>query len=234
MPDEDINQKTRNPVITNKNHTFKQLTNKPYSRHEMAYLMLYPLRNINLLHINKDINMKNLQTMKQSVQKGFTLIELMIVVAIIGILAALAIPAYTDYTIKSRVSEGASLMGATKTAVELYWSENGILAGPDGSSTITLTDLDVTTPSGEYVSAITVLGSITIPRFAVHYRESTALGSASLGCIEYVPIVTALSSNNIVWEVRAKDTYLVPGRNETIAVADCGTNEIVNKYKPKI
>jgi len=40
MPDEDINQKTRNPVITNKNNTFKQLTNKPYFKHEMAYLML--------------------------------------------------------------------------------------------------------------------------------------------------------------------------------------------------
>jgi type IV pilus assembly protein PilA len=53
--------------------------------------------------------------MKQ--QKGFTLIELMIVIAIIGILAAIAIPAYQDYTIRSKVSEGLALAGAAKLAV---------------------------------------------------------------------------------------------------------------------
>jgi type IV pilus assembly protein PilA len=49
--------------------------------------------------------------------KGFTLIELMIVVAIVGILAAIAIPAYQDYTVRARVSEGLSLASAAKTAV---------------------------------------------------------------------------------------------------------------------
>ena len=62
-------------------------------------------------------------------QKGFTLIELMIVVAIIGILAAIAVPAYQDYTIRSRVSEGASLAGATKTAIDVMFSETGNLSG---------------------------------------------------------------------------------------------------------
>lgn len=62
----------------------------------------------------------------KNVQKGFTLIELMIVVAIIGILAAVALPAYQDYTKRSHVSEGLALAGGAKTAVTEYYSSNGV------------------------------------------------------------------------------------------------------------
>jgi type IV pilus assembly protein PilA len=61
----------------------------------------------------------------KSIQKGFTLIELMIVVAIIGILAAIAIPAYQDYTIRAQVTEGINLADAVKVAVADYYTQNG-------------------------------------------------------------------------------------------------------------
>ena len=57
--------------------------------------------------------------------KGFTLIELMTVVAIVGTLAAIAIPAYQDYTIRAQISEGLNLAAASKAAVQEYYSERG-------------------------------------------------------------------------------------------------------------
>ncbi len=63
--------------------------------------------------------------MKKATQKGFTLIELMIVIAIVGILAAVALPAYQDYTIRAKMAEALSTIGEAKTSVSEYFIANG-------------------------------------------------------------------------------------------------------------
>lgn len=72
-------------------------------------------------------------SMKAKAQQGFTLIELMIVVAIIGILAAIALPAYQDYTKRSHVSEGLSLAGAAKMGVSEYYADKGVWPSTNAS-----------------------------------------------------------------------------------------------------
>ena len=90
--------------------------------------------------------------MKRSIQKGFTLIELMIVVAIIGILAAVALPAYQDYTARAQVSEAFSLASGQKGAVAEYYSNQGVMPTTNASAGIP-TNTDI---KGKYVKQVDI------------------------------------------------------------------------------
>jgi type IV pilus assembly protein PilA len=129
-------------------------------------------------------------------QQGFTLIELMIVVAIIGILAAIAIPAYQDYTIRAQVSEGLNLAGGAKAAVAEYTMDRGSF--PDDNPIAGLSPAN--TINGKYVVSVTnVDGLITVDYGAdAHVTLST-------GFLELSP---ATSAGSIVWTCRAQGTTI--------------------------
>jgi type IV pilus assembly protein PilA len=124
----------------------------------------------------------------KSLQKGFTLIELMIVIAIIGILAAIAIPAYQNYTIRSQVTEGLSLADGFKTSISEYYDQNGTWP----ATAATINQLGVT---GKYVSGIT-LGAGN-GQIIITYTGAQANANIKGKTLSLSPGLDA--NNDIVW-----------------------------------
>ncbi len=93
--------------------------------------------------------------------RGFTLIELMIVVAIIGILASIAIPAYQDYTIRAQVAEGLSLSNSAKASMGEYYTDRGLWPADNGEAGLS----GPATIIGRYVTSVEVAGPVITVTF---------------------------------------------------------------------
>ena len=120
------------------------------------------------------------------VQQGFTLIELMIVVAIIGILAAIAIPAYNDFTIRSKVTEMVNMAGVCKTSVAEYFQSAGALP-----ATALIAGCSSTDSLQAKAPVVSVGGKIQVDTVGGASLDKQLLANASGTTLMYTPVIAA-------------------------------------------
>jgi type IV pilus assembly protein PilA len=156
--------------------------------------------------------------MLKQAQKGFTLIELMIVVAIIGILAAIAIPAYQNYTIRAQVTEGLTLADGWKTAIAEYYANTG-----QWPTTANLTAAGQVTSTGKYESvAVTTPGTITITYGG---QANSKISGQILGLTAYTN-----GNNDVLWQC---GNALAPASASVASGATAGGgSNILPQYVP--
>jgi len=145
--------------------------------------------------------------MRKSMQQGFTLIELMIVVAIIGILAAIALPAYQDYMVRSKMTEVMGLAAAAKTTVTEYWQATG-----DFPADATQAGMNVAAAQSSYLSADVALATTATTVTITYALSGDGLGTS---------------------EITNGDTFIFSGTATGPRLNwECDTGNVLDKFLP--